>query len=131
MVGKGAPSTFRADRVGGTVGLQYLDDIWLPPMLVGGIADGEADYYFAGFDAAFLAAKCVRVCYKIVTAAQSRQKRVVILSRTRYLCGQILEVYKGKFAEILDDDQQKNIDFSTIHAYKGLEADIVIIIRFC
>jgi DNA helicase-4 len=101
-------------------------------------------------DNGYLQAKYLKACYKIISAprifrliCEKRRKgkddvRVAILSRTNYLYRISLDDFLHKLRSCFTYRQLKDmgnfnqkIRISTVHGFKGLEADIVIVVRVC
>jgi DNA helicase-4 len=125
MHGKGDAAVYRSDLGKGEVGRILIENVWLPPK--DGNTFTQLNYCFADFDPAFLSAKFIKACHQIITTPRNRGKTCVILSRTNWIYRRPVVEFKKKLKELLDEEEYKLISFSTIHSYKGLEADITIV----
>ena len=158
MLGRGEPSRALPDHNGGSVVRQEIDDIRINSRKDEATQTDEAEderYIFrevraAGLkinDNGFLQAKYLKACHKILLEPEnwnllrrSNKKKpvVAILSRTNMLyritVDEFLHKLKGCFSDeelkIIGDFHQK-VKISTVHSFKGLEAEIVIILRAC
>jgi len=136
MVDLGIPALPRSDQQTGDVQLQYVDDVWLelrkgPSYEEARLADQR--FYFSHNNV--LAIKCAKRCYEIITSSENVGKTVAILSRRNRLYSVELKAFRQKLIKCLMDEENNgvripanNIRVETVHRFKGLEADIVILI---
>lgn len=158
MFGQGEPGTATADHLGGKVETQTIDEIWIESRE--GISyenEREFDQRFIFYehrengrkinDNGFLQAKYLKACYQIIkepnnwdliSKNKTNQPVIAILSRTNYLYRVSLNEFLDKLKSCFSTEEMKIIgDFnhkiriSTVHGFKGLEAEIVIILRAC
>ncbi len=85
-----------------------------------------------------MAAKYAKHCYQIITDPENIGKTVAILSRTNWFHSVLLEDFQSKLIECLSEEEKKTIgkpkdkiQVKTVHSFKGLEAEIVILVRAC
>ena len=83
-----------------------------------------------------MASKYLKRCYEIITDSENSGKSVAILNRTGWIDGIRLSDFKSRLKSCLPlNDIRKvgetdhKIDVQTAHKYKGLEADLVIILN--
>ncbi len=83
-----------------------------------------------------IASKYLKRCYEIITDSENSGKSVAILNRTGWIDGIRLSDFKSRLKSCLPlNDIRKvgetdhKIDVQTAHKYKGLEADLVIILN--
>lgn len=147
MEGLGNPGKSHPDNFGGEVAISYVDDVWIE-------LRGDAEYaHDKKLDEVFLdvknnnlkkfgnkniiVSKYLKACYIILTNIDTIGKEIAILTRTNFVEGLPLDQFKVKLLECLRTSGDKYFNFekhihvSTVHAYKGLEADIVIILDAC
>ena len=129
------------DRRDGLVQIEFIDDTWLE------LRKGEEEAYRADKRFRFLkkgenddvmAAKYAKHCYQIITDPENAGKEVAILSRTSRFHSASLEDFQRKLIECLNEEEKRaigkpndKIQVKTVHSFKGLEAEIVILVRAC
>jgi DNA helicase-4 len=129
------------DKRDGLVQIEFIDDTWLE------LRKGNEDAYRADKRFRFLkreeekddvmAAKYVKRCYQIIADPKNAGKEVAILSRTSRFHSVSLEDFQRKLIECLEGDREAigepgdKIQAKTVHSFKGLEAEIVILVRAC
>lgn len=157
----GMPGKPLGKNRGGSVEVQHIDDIWIEsrtgePYVDERKSDSRFVFYERRADGekvndnGFLQAKYLKACYQIITVpdnleivARSNHRHkdkisVVILSRTNRLYRITCDEFINKlYACFTTEELQKignvrqKVRISTVHGFKGLEADIVIILRAC
>lgn len=149
MQGFGRPGKYLPENEGGSVQVEYIDDVWIE------LRDKENfnsqkmdDERFCIAEAAsnsknqknyrIIASKYLKKCYQIITSLDNREKRIAILSRTNWIDGVRLNDFKNQLIASFTPtdleaikDPKKSIDCQTTHKYKGLEADLIIILGAC
>lgn len=112
----------------GTIKVNKLDDVPFEP---GNNDSLDKRYQFdeLAFDDDYQAAKTVKVVYSIASHERAAGKQIVVLSRTDSLHGVRLGDYHRKLQKLLRGKNE--VRFSTIHKYKGLEADFVVLANAC
>jgi DNA helicase-4 len=85
-----------------------------------------------------VASKYLKKCYQIITSPENQGKSIAILSRTNWIDGVRLNDFKNRLIACFTptdlqamEDPKNKIDVQTAHKYKGLEADLVIILGAC
>jgi DNA helicase-4 len=81
------------------------------------------------FDNDYAAARTLKVAHHIAGHKAAAGKKIVVLSRTERLHNVLLADYERKLHKLLGG--RGDIHFSTIHKYKGLEADFVVLANVC
>ena len=137
MEGKGKPSKPHRDTEG-LVRIECVDDVKIEarpnpkdPQ------EKEQDKKFLFWpDDYFLKAKYLKRCYQIII--DNPEKTVAILARTNRIYGTKLVKFESKLKRCFNAEQSSRFqifieqgDVGTIHSFKGLEADIVIILQAC
>jgi DNA helicase-4 len=129
------------DKRGGLVEIEFIDDIWLE------LRRQEEEAYRADIRFRFrkkgenddlMAAKYAKRCYRIITDPENIGKTVAILSRTNRFHSVSLGNFWRKLIRCLNEEDRKaigkpkdKIQVKTIHGFKGLEADIIILVCAC
>jgi len=147
MRGKGKPAESLPEKTGGNVNIRWMDDAWLEMRGNASKAVQKADHErflitsptTNGSGKKYnhvVASKYLMRCYEIITDPDNVGKKVAILSRTGWIDGIRLSDFKSKLVACCtkDDldkirDPKGMIDVSTVHKYKGLEAELVIILN--
>jgi DNA helicase-4 len=146
MKNYGSPANVANNKGEGKITLLSIDDIFVYP-----IGDKSKDdlpvesefliYYRPSNNNStdicnFRASKYLKLCYLVCSSPENLGKSITILSRTERISGVSPRYFQKKLFEWIqsDDDefvreQVSKIKISTIHSYKGLESDIVIIIE--
>ena len=85
-----------------------------------------------------MAAKYAKRCYQIITDPENIGKTVAILSRTNRFHSVSLGNFWRKLIECLNEEDKKTIgepedkiQVKTVHSFKGLEAEIIILVCAC
>jgi len=145
-------------NMGGDVFVEYIEDVKIECKKgEDGKIDRHYDNKFIFYkqmndnkivdDDGFVKAKCLKKCYQIiknnlntiaVDSGDKKHKGVAILSRTNMLYGVELKAFLMRLKSCFtykDRESVPNIDsaitISTMHGFKGLEADIVILLNIC
>lgn len=86
----------------------------------------------------FMIGKYLKACHKIISSEQNRSKSFAILSRNNQIYGIDLADFHAKLISILREQAkydgiafEPNIKISTVHSFKGLEADCVVLLQVC
>lgn len=149
MYGLGEPGTALLQNQGGDIFPFYVDDTRI-------VIDKEKNEKKPGsderfvfytrnsegkqmmYDNGYITARYLKSCYEIITRKENIGKNVAILSRTGRIYNATLDEFLRKLRHSLNEDELKTIgDFSskiragTAHSFKGLEAEVVIILRAC
>jgi DNA helicase-4 len=149
MQGCGRPGEHLPQKNGGDVQIGYMDDVWIE------FRNNDASAIQKTEDKRFLiteaalngndkkynrivASKYLKKCYQIITSPENQGKSVAILSRTNWIDGVKLSEFKNRLIASLTtadlktiEDPKNKINVQTAHKYKGLEADLVIILGAC
>ncbi|MBG0788458.1 MAG: UvrD-helicase domain-containing protein [Anaerolineaceae bacterium] len=146
MEGLGRPSKSLPDKPGGQIRTTYVDDVWLELRNDLSFSDqkkGDERFCFnqveskTGTDS-LLASKYLKLCYQIITSPLNFGKKVGILSRSNWVDRirlidfkrQLLRACNTPDSNIVENASEL-IDVQTVHKYKGLEADIIILLNVC
>jgi len=159
MRGKGRPAISLGDKQNGMLFKQCATDTWIECRDGEEFAaERKKDDRFVFYeqrenekkvnDNGFITAKYLKTCYEIITAEENWQSiiaaksgkkdkiSVAILSRTNYIERVMLAEFERKLFACFSPDERKilgdpreKIRTGTAHSFKGLEADIVIILR--
>jgi len=129
------------DKRGGLVQIEFIDGVWLE------LRKGKEEAYRAderfhflkrGESVNVIATKYAKRCYQIITDPENVGKTVAILSRRNEFHSVSLEDFQRKLIECLNEEEEKTIgkpkdkiQVKTVHRFKGLEAEIVILVRAC
>ena len=158
MVAQGEPGIATAGHDRGKVEIQAIEEIRIESR-EGVSYEGERsfDQRFIFYeerengrkinDNGYLQAKYLKACYQIIkepcnwdliSESKTNQPVIAILSRTNYLYRVTINEFLDKLKSCFTTEEMKIIgDFnhkiriSTTHGFKGLEAEIVIILRAC
>lgn len=158
MSGQGKPGLADSNHMGGKVEIISIDDIRIECREDANFEEEKmSDQRFVFYEArengkkvndnGFLQAKYLKACYQIIkepnnweclTQTNSQRPIIAILSRTnmhyRITLNEFLDKLRSCFTsediKAIGDFRQK-IKISTAHGYKGLEAEIGIILRVC
>jgi DNA helicase-4 len=126
---------------GGLVQIEFIDDIWLE-LRKERKEDYRADKRFRFLKKRetddVMAAKYAKHCYQIITDPENIGKTVAILSRTNRFHSVSLRSFWRKLIECLNEEDKKaigepedKIQVKTVHSFKGLEAEIIILVCAC
>jgi DNA helicase-4 len=148
MQGYGRPGENLPQNNGGDVHIGYMDDVWIElrnneattsqkmddeRFLITEAANGNNKKYNR-----IVASKYLKKCYQIITSPENQGKSIAILSRTNWIDGVRLNDFKNRLIACFTptdlqamEDPKNKIDVQTAHKYKGLEADLVIILGAC
>jgi DNA helicase-4 len=144
MKGLGEESEHLPDNRDGEVIIEYVDDVWVERRSGEEFASGRAsdDRFFFFTERhrvdnnSLILAKYLKKCHEII--ANNLGKQVTILSRTGEIYGVELAEFLRKLKSCFDENElaaigdfRDRIQTSTVHSYKGLEADVVIIPEVC
>ena len=143
MQGFGITAKALPEKHGGEAFLFFADDVWLYLKNHEQKKDerSENDFYFFETNKSTRnrnykvnPSRYLKLCYQIITDQENLGKKIVILSRTKRIAGESLNSFEKKLNLWIQDFNIagnavdfKNIELNTIHSYKGLEADIVIL----
>lgn len=139
MEGRGEPSKTHLDTEG-LVHVECVDDVKIEahpnPR---GPQEKEQDQKFLfenEYDSCFMKARYLKRCYQIIT--DNPEKTVAILVRKRWIHGAKLVEFEDKLKKCLSAEQSERFqifieqgEVGTVHSFKGLEAEIVIILQAC
>jgi DNA helicase IV len=158
MGGHGEQGTSSSDHIGGKVEIQSIDGIRIEYRDGAAFEEEKtSDQRFVFYevretgkkvnDNGFLQAKYLKACYQIIkepenweciTRPNTTSPIVAILSRKNMLYRVSLDEFLDKLKNSFTSEEIKEIgDFrekvkiSTVHRFKGLEAEIVIVLRVC
>lgn len=143
MRGNGRLAHHLPHNLGGDVHVEYVDDVWIE------LRDDKQNASQKKEDERFLltqnssngkrylrviASKYLKRCYEIITAPENEGKTIAILNRTGWLDGVRLHEFRSKLSSCLIENipqgtQDRTPSVQTAHKYKGLEADLVIILN--
>lgn len=148
MQGCGKPGEHLPQNNGGDVHIEYMDDVWIElrnnesafsqklddeRFLITEAVNGNGKKYNR-----IIASKYLKRCYQIITLPENQGKSIAILSRTNWIDGVRLNDFKNRLIDSFTPteleaigDPKSKIDVHTVHKYKGLEADLVIILGAC
>ena len=159
MQGLGKPGMPLMEKQGGVITQQSVNDVWIEWREGESYSESRKDddrFVFyekreSGLkvnDNGFINARYLKACYQIITEKDNWQKitsaptskkdkiRVAILSRTNYMERATLSEFERKLHACFSAEEKKQlgdprekIRTGTAHGFKGLEADIVIILR--
>lgn len=149
MQGKGTPGKALADKPGGTVNIEWVDDRqnWVELRIDDANASLKAKHErFVITEVSakengkqqnrILASKYLKRCYEIITDSENDGKSIAILNRTNRIDGVRLDEFKKRLIACFSPqelkkigDPIKKIHIQTAHKYKGLQADMVIILN--
>ena len=138
MEDKGEPSKPHRDAEG-LVHIECIDDVEIEArkdLRDNQEKEQDQKFLFNKYDSCFMKARYLKRCYQIIT--DNPGKTVAILSRTNRIYGTTLVAFKNKLKRCLSMEQSERFqifiqqgDVGTVHSFKGLEADIVIILQAC
>jgi DNA helicase-4 len=127
MFGEGAPAKSKHSIISGKVYQKYINYIEFDTF-------NEKDkVYLLNGDNDYIVSRYIK--YIIEVLISNTGKHITILSRTNSIYGFDFQTLKKKILQITKRgydsvifETAKNMEFSTVHAYKGLEADIIVIL---
>ena len=137
MDGRGKPSKTHRDTEG-MVHIECIDDVEIEARTnPRDPQKKEQDQKFRfKNDSCFMKARYLKRCYQIIT--DNPEKTVAILARTNWIYGTELVEFENKLKRCLNAEKSRGFqifieqgEVGTIHSFKGLEADIVIILQAC
>jgi DNA helicase-4 len=145
MQGFGKPSVHLPENIGGNIQIDYIDDVWIELRNDNTYLNQKMnDERFLVQDSSgirydkIIASRYIKRCYEIITSPENLGKKVAILSRTNWIDGVRLTDFKRYLiSNFTQGDSEPNqnpgekIDIQTVHKYKGLESDIVILLNVC
>lgn len=147
MRGKGSPAQALPGKPGGDVQIEWMDATWVEMRNdeTRAIVRAEHERFLItelstnGNEKKYIkvvASKYLKRCYEIITIPENVGKTVAILSRTNWIDGVRLGNFKKYLVSCFTQtdlektpDPDKMIDVQTAHKYKGLQADLVIILN--
>jgi DNA helicase-4 len=139
----GPPAQPRDDAMPGLIQIDPVDGVWIE-----GRTDEDHDEAYQS-DRRFrlasksgnidmLASRYLKRCYELMTESENLGRGVAILSRTNRIYSVPLPRFKRKLVACLDEEEKKRFDdpretirVSTVHRFKGLEEEIVVLVRAC
>ena len=138
MEGRGEPSKSHHD-IEGLVHIECVDDVKIEARQdLRDSQEKEQDqkFLFNRYDSCFMKARYLKRCYQIIT--DNPGKTVAILARTKWIYGIELVEFEDKLKRCLSMEQSERFqifieqgEIGTVHSFKGLETDIVIILQAC
>lgn len=147
MLGKGTPAQALPEKPGGDVHIEWMDATWIEMRNDETKASLKAEHErfiitelsTNGNEKKYIkvvASKYLKRCYEIITIPENIGKTVAILSRTNWIDGVRLSNFKKHLVSCFTQSElektpglDKMIDVQTAHKYKGLQADLVIILN--
>lgn len=145
MKGFGEPSKPNPDRPGGEVVIEYIDDVWVNAQVGASDLDqdkskGDARFLPKGKEQLtsqdLILAKYLKKCHEVII--NNPRKTVAILSRTNQFYGLDLKEFEEHLKACFTDEERARceakrewIGVHTVHSFKGLECDVVIILQAC
>ena len=137
MEGHGEPGQWLPERTGGRVFLTPIDKFWLESVATGSGANGSGsnsgtssrETSSPSYDNGFMHARCIAVCRAILNAHLRPGQTAAVLCRTHWIYGQGLRDFREALLNTLDRPPANHVtvDVTTIHRYKGQQADLVIL----
>jgi len=138
MIGRGKPSTWEKD--GGVVRIIDINDVKIDYKKDGQQYPDKKFIFFNSEgkveDNCFIKARYLKKCYEIIQ--ENPGKDIAILNRINQIYGTNLNIFYSKLKRCFTTEEsrrigifEKKIKVGTAHSFKGLEADIVIILRVC
>ncbi len=147
MLGKGDPAQWLPDKQDGELKILLMDDTWVEMREAQAYAEQKAkDERFMITEASekengkktnrVVASKYLKCCYEIISSSEIMPKTVAILARTHWIDGMRLDEFESRLLacftsadlEKFPDIAQK-IMVQTAHKFKGLQADLVILLN--
>lgn len=140
MLGLGEPANFFHQNIGGEVTLFFVDDVWIPNDYIAKNDNNpsEKDLLFYENNNKFgrkkidlIPSQYLVLCHKIITSKENLGKKTAILSRTNTIQYKDLDFFREKLMRLckeLNPEDSSEVEVSTVHSYKGLEADNVIVL---
>ncbi len=135
MEGRGEPSKTHRDTEG-LVHIECIDDVEIearPNPKDAQKKEQDQKFRFRSDDN-FMKARYLKRCYQIIT--DNPGKTVAILARTKWIYGAELVEFEDKLKRCLSTEQSERFqifieqgEVGTVHSFKGLETDIVIILQ--
>jgi DNA helicase-4 len=154
MQGRGTPGEWLREKKGGEIHQQNIDEVWIerrPGDQYAGAREADRKFRFLRTldderevcdDAGEIVARYVKFIHHVVTQPQSAGKTIAILSRTNHLHHlRDLSLFVRKLNSCFTREQveqlggskaiDRNFLIGTAHSFKGLQADIVFLVRAC
>jgi DNA helicase-4 len=154
MHGKGTPGKCLPDKEGGEIHQRNIDEVWIecrPGNEYAALWEADRKFRFLRTledgrevcdDPGEIVARYLKLIYEIITDSRNAGKDVAILSRTNQLHHlRDLSVFVRKLKSCFTPQQveqlggkravDRNVRIGTVHSFKGLEADIVFLLRAC
>lgn len=144
MQGNGDAGKALRNNNGGNVYIDDIEEVKLP-YRNGDKVENNPDIRYLFFDKSqdgseklrsngFMVGRYLKACHKIISNEKHRSKSFVILTRNNQVYGIDLTDFLVKLKSILAqqlDDTKPSVKISTVHSFKGLEADCVILLQAC
>lgn len=154
MHGKGVPGKWLPDKEGGEIHQRNIDEVWIecrPGHAYAAVREADRKFRFLQTledgrevcnDRGEIVARYLKLIYEIITDPRNAGKDVAILSRTNQLHHlRDLSEFVRKLESCFTPQQvvqlggkraiDRNVRIGTVHSFKGLEADIVFVLRAC
>jgi DNA helicase-4 len=143
MRGLGPPARPRDDAPPGLAQIEPIDDVWVELRSQENFADAyDSDRRFRFSDKKgntdVLASRYLKRCYELMTAPENIGRKAAILSRTNRIYSIPLLRFERKLIACLTEEEKQQFEdpreavrVSTVHSFKGLEEEIVILVRAC
>lgn len=144
MAGMGKPGEALPENGGGFINIEYADDVWIEARNQDGVAEQKKEdekFIFlpvreGGRDRkriSMVASKYLKKCYEILTSPENLNKSAAVLLRRNYFEGMSLREFEGALRGLISNDYSRTKDETavqvrTVHKYKGLERDLIIIL---
>jgi DNA helicase-4 len=77
----------------------------------------------------YMAERTLKRCWQIISDPRNEGKKLAILCRTNKIYGEDLTRFEDKLLSFFDSARKEQILISTVHRFKGLEADVVILVE--
>ncbi len=81
------------------------------------------------YDRGFLWARGLKTCHILITSERHLDKKIAVLSRRNSVYGGSLLEFEKQLKSYLPAALRKQVTVTTIHKYKGQEADVVILLE--
>jgi DNA helicase-4 len=138
MAGKGEPCRYVPEKGGGEAQILHIDDKFVERRNNPEYSEQKKkdEKFVFPNDEGFLKAKTLKICYEIIK--QHPESSIAILSRTNRIHNVELTEFFNKLKSCFTKEEllkigrlENKIKCETAHSFKGLEADIVIILNTC
>lgn len=149
MAGLGTPGQALPDSQAGEVRLDHVDKVWVevrPDEVYAAEREEDSRFTFVsdGSESAvksapkLMVARYLKACYKIALRPENAGKTLAILARTNFVEGVTLDRFGSQFLKCFTEqdkqvsgDIEDRVGWGTVHSYKGLQADVVIVLGVC